>query len=477
MNSADVAASNASVPCDAEATSTRPPASIVASRVCEQNDPHCLLSSSTSWSHPLAPPASTNTAQHDSCHTGQQPSSDPHPTTISVTASWDAFPQHQSSLHPSIPTTTTRNQQFPLPSMGPDLWDFLPMHPSLASHNATSTNTIGQHIAITHHSTTAQYINSTSSGSSSSPGKTPTPQAASPASIPARNTACTHASEGNGSGSDDEELLPSKQLVHPFSIASAPSQGITRPSETRELLIYAIPLHPKELVFLPVCSWKQPVKQFGEGVGGRMHRGITKFGSRLKNKAAEMWQGMGQDSASVVSKKVYDVGQAVLESTSPEERLLQAIPKNVTKIIIYHPAQVPPDQLRMKLAGISSSTGLKSAGKAAEASKGTASALGGARLARYIGNADGSGCGGAGTVRMNYFLDSRLDRYIALAEDSVEGVLAEEDIVAMCEELNQEELLQPLSELRRRHMRNTARKRSQGGGAEYSLLKSQGSGM
>lgn len=72
-----------------------------------------------------------------------------------------------------------------------------------------------------------------------------------------------------------------------------------------------------------------------------------------------------------------------------------------------------------------------------EASKGTASALGGARLARYIGNADGSGCGGAGTVRMNYFLDSRLDRYIALAEDSVEGVLAEEDIVAMCEELNQ----------------------------------------
>ncbi|MEW5305856.1 MAG: hypothetical protein WDW36_008371 [Sanguina aurantia] len=237
-----------------------------------------------------------------------------------------------------------------------------------------------------------------------------------------------------------------------------------------------------------------------------MHRGITKFGSRLKNKAAEMWQGMGQDSASVVSKKVYDVGQAVLESTSPEERLLQAIPKNVTKIIIYHPAQVPPDQLRMKLAGISSSTGLKSAGKAAvaglmlpvvvgvdlllnpglpvltayaawEASKGTASALGGARLARYIGNADGSGCGGTGTVRMNYLPDSRLDPYIAAADDGVEGVLTEDDIVAMCEELHQEELLQPLSELRRRHMRNTVRKRSQGGGAEYSLLKSQGSGM
>lgn len=72
-----------------------------------------------------------------------------------------------------------------------------------------------------------------------------------------------------------------------------------------------------------------------------------------------------------------------------------------------------------------------------EASKGTASALGGARLARYIGNADGSGCGGTGTVRMNYLPDSRLDPYIAAADDGVEGVLTEDDIVAMCEELHQ----------------------------------------
>ncbi|MEW5299229.1 MAG: hypothetical protein WDW36_002264 [Sanguina aurantia] len=338
----------------------------------------------------------------------------------------------------------------------------------------------------------------------SSTGNIHTLQPATPSAALLSQGPFAHSGEGNRTSSVSQDLLPSK-LLHTFDIEPAPARPASS-SDKRELLIYAIPLHPHELVFLPVCSWKQPVTQFGDGVGGRVQQGFNKFGSSIRSKAAGMWEGMGQEGASKVSKKVYDMGQAVVESVSPEERLLRAIPKDVTKIIIYHPSQIPPDELQTKLAAISSSTGLKSAGKAAvaglmlpiafgldllvipgihvltaytawEVAKDTASALGGARLTRYIGNADGTS-GGSGAVRLNYFSDNRLDRYVAVADDSVEGVLSEDEIIAMCEELNQEELLQPLGELRRRHLRKTVTKnKGQTSGAEYTLLKSQGSEM
>lgn len=93
----------------------------------------------------------------------------------------------------------------------------------------------------------------------------------------------------------------------------------------------------------------------------------------------------------------------------------------------------------------------------------TTGATGTARFTRYIKQQ-----GGQDAVRVNYASDNRLDSYMDVAANSPEGVLSELDIEALCGEFEQPDLLQPLLELRRRHMRATAVVHE-----DYALLPSE----
>lgn len=70
-----------------------------------------------------------------------------------------------------------------------------------------------------------------------------------------------------------------------------------------------------------------------------MHRRVQGGITALQDKAARMWNGLKEKEGSI-GHKVYKAGQRVVESVSPEERLMRGIPKNVQKIIIYHPTSV-----------------------------------------------------------------------------------------------------------------------------------------
>ena len=63
--------------------------------------------------------------------------------------------------------------------------------------------------------------------------------------------------------------------------------------------------------------------------------------------------------------------------------------------------------------------------------------------------------------------DTRLDPYLECAAGSPEGVLCEDDIEQMCHDLKEPTLLQPLLELRERHLRNNVQTNRQ-----YTLLPS-----
>jgi hypothetical protein len=39
------------------------------------------------------------------------------------------------------------------------------------------------------------------------------------------------------------------------------------------------------------------------------------------------------------------LGKRVLDSISPEERLMRGVPKNISKVIIHHPSQVSRELL------------------------------------------------------------------------------------------------------------------------------------
>jgi hypothetical protein len=57
----------------------------------------------------------------------------------------------------------------------------------------------------------------------------------------------------------------------------------------------------------------------------------------------------------------------VLDSISPEERLMRGVPKNISKVVIHHPSQVTPDIIMEQMQTMTKSYGLKAVGRAAAA--------------------------------------------------------------------------------------------------------------
>jgi hypothetical protein len=61
------------------------------------------------------------------------------------------------------------------------------------------------------------------------------------------------------------------------------------------------------------------------------------------------------------------LGKRVLDSISPEERLMRGVPKNISKVIIHHPSQVSPELIMEQMQTMTKSYGLKAVGRAAAA--------------------------------------------------------------------------------------------------------------
>lgn len=66
------------------------------------------------------------------------------------------------------------------------------------------------------------------------------------------------------------------------------------------------------------------------------------------------------------------------------------------------------------------------------------------------------------------FLPCRLDKYVELVEHSPDGVLSEDDIEALCNDIHEHDLLEPLMELRKQNMRRAGKSK-----AEYVSLPQQ----
>lgn len=202
-------------------------------------------------------------------------SSSTHPPT-NFTDSWDSFTQQLTPSPLAAQPPTAHQKHSPPEALEPDLWDLPPMRHPLSSPNFATSSAEPPH------------PNPTKNPHSSSRHANPELASSSSSTDPRDAARFSLSGEHNRTGSVETDLQPTKTL-HRFDIEPAPAR-VASPSDKRELLIYAIPLHPNELVFLPVCSWKQPATQFGDGVRGRVQQGFNKFGSTMRNKAAGMWE-------------------------------------------------------------------------------------------------------------------------------------------------------------------------------------------
>ncbi|KAG2498712.1 hypothetical protein HYH03_003452 [Edaphochlamys debaryana] len=244
----------------------------------------------------------------------------------------------------------------------------------------------------------------------------------------------------------------------------------------RELLLYALPLFKDRLVFLPVVNWKDEVDT--STVLGKMNAGVASVGTNLSN----MWHSL-KDKGNM-GAKIYKAGQAILENMNAEERLMRNIPKKANKLVVHHPASVPPDEIQDQLTALTSTFCYKSAGKAAVAGvmlpvavgleviavpgigwytayqlfKSTSAAAGGSRLNQYLK-------GDRAEVRINYAPQPKMDLYILKSRLAPDGVLGSEDIEDLVHDLREPALAHPLQELRARFLKKT-----QTTNADYALL-------
>mmetsp|Transcript_20156 Transcript_20156/g.56135 ORF Transcript_20156/g.56135 Transcript_20156/m.56135 type:complete len:332 (+) Transcript_20156:114-1109(+) len=297
----------------------------------------------------------------------------------------------------------------------------------------------------------------------------------------------TVAKEGEGPSHEDKE-----ETVLDFE----KEDGST--VQERELHIFALPLYwnpdvpPEEnLVFLPVSRFNEDGR-IREGWQGKVKERIED----LQGAAAERWAKLKEKEEGTFGARVYKAGQRALNDMSIEERLTRNIPKNVSKVIIYHPSLVGPDRIMERLTTMTDLHGVTSAAKAAMASvmlpiafgidalivpgpffttftayqiaKNTKNVVGNQRLTKMIAQ-DGK----ARDVRVCYAGDFRLDKYYEGVQCSVDGVMHEQDVEEMLAEIHEEGLLDALLELRKRRLREQPTRTHNG--EKYGLLPSSGS--
>eukprot|EP00798_Chlamydomonas_sp_ICE-L_P021694 gene21694-28717_t len=248
--------------------------------------------------------------------------------------------------------------------------------------------------------------------------------------------------------------------------------------EQRELRIYAVPLCSERLIFLPVTSWREEPDPPPAGVRGMMS---SSFG-RLQDWGSNMWNGMKEKEHDTFQNKVYRAGTSVMENMSSEERLMNYIPKLATKVLVFFPASHDAGEVQDRLSKLAKSYAMKSAGKAAASgivlpvavtaemlaipgvgripfSANSVSAAGGQRLNRYLNK---------GGARVNYAPEKKLDKYCERSKLSPDGLLTNDDIEDMCDDLREDGLQHALVELRVRYLKRITSKR--GAGEGYAML-------
>uniref|UniRef100_A0A383WMF8 Uncharacterized protein n=1 Tax=Tetradesmus obliquus TaxID=3088 RepID=A0A383WMF8_TETOB len=256
----------------------------------------------------------------------------------------------------------------------------------------------------------------------------------------------------------------------------------------QELLIYAIPLTRGKVIFLPVCPWRtepEQAKGWKKAVVGHV--------GRVQGEASELWEKFATAEQGTVANKVYRLGKRVLDSISPEERLMRGVPKDISKVIIHHTTLVSPESIMEQMHTMTKSYGLAAVGRAAAATvmlplavgvdlvilpgpqvltyytmwqlyRNTDGALGTTRMTKFITQG-----GSSENIRVNYVIDPRLDRYYDSALDCPEGVLPADDIDALVADLREPSLQEALHSLRTKALRDSNRRTSKGGDEYVSL--------
>ncbi|GAX78798.1 hypothetical protein CEUSTIGMA_g6235.t1 [Chlamydomonas eustigma] len=231
------------------------------------------------------------------------------------------------------------------------------------------------------------------------------------------------------------------------TLSSEDADGYT--VQPRELLIYAVPLIKDKLVFLPVTAWTVDPEEAKTGATGIVKSGLDRIGGAVSS----IWNSLKDKDPESWKYKLYSHGQKILESMSAEERLMKNIPKNATKLVVYHPASVEPIKVQEQLSDMTANFCVKSAGKAAAAGiilpvavglevlavpgigwfalyqlyKSSVTAAGGQRLKGYLAQSK--------DVRVNYAADPRMDKYRELSNSSPECTLSTDEIEELCQDL------------------------------------------
>lgn len=88
---------------------------------------------------------------------------------------------------------------------------------------------------------------------------------------------------------------------------------------------------------------------------------------RVQGEASDIWQRMAAAEKGTIANRFYKLGKRVLDSVSPEERLMRGVPKDISKVVIHHPTSVTPDAIMQQMQTMTKSYGIKAVGKAAAA--------------------------------------------------------------------------------------------------------------
>ncbi|GBF97013.1 hypothetical protein Rsub_09810 [Raphidocelis subcapitata] len=306
------------------------------------------------------------------------------------------------------------------------------------------------------------------------------------------------ASEGGGAGPSSSSGSGAPGADAAAEAAAAAGAGSeddeagAHAAERRELLIFALPLARGKVVFLPVVPWRQapePEKRLrrprSSGSGGA--RGLGALRGMLRQRmatvaddATDLWSSLKEAEEGTLKNRIFRVGQRVLDGISAEERLMRGLPRKITRVIIFHPSQVPAASLSSQMSTMTSSYGLAAASRAAAATLLLPLAIGvdliilpgpqvltyytsweiyrnaqglrGTQRAAYVTQATGGS-----DIRVEYVADTRLDAAHDATSSSRDGVMPEEAIGDLVAALKEPSLEEPLRELRRQQLRKTGR--------------------
>lgn len=122
--------------------------------------------------------------------------------------------------------------------------------------------------------------------------------------------------------------------------AEGSENGLGWDADYETVPIYVVPLFGADSMVVVPAPKRAPPKEQHDLV-----RGIVSQGKKVQKKVAGAWDSLKDSDPDSLKGKVYRTGQAQLESLSPQERLLGGIPEYAKQLQVVHAPSVNPQEV------------------------------------------------------------------------------------------------------------------------------------